>query len=45
MKTKKGKDKIRQEVLEWLHHHDCGGSDHSAIAKYYAYLTGIQLGR
>ena len=34
-----------QEVLEWLHHHDCGGSDHSAIAKYYAYLTGIQLGR
>ena len=34
-----------QEVLEWLHHHDCGGSDQSAIAKYYAYLTGIQLGR
>ena len=34
-----------QEVLEWLHHHDCGCSDHSAIAKYYAYLTGIQLGR
>lgn len=34
-----------QEVLEWLHHHHCGGSDHSAIAKYYAYLTGIQLGR
>lgn len=34
-----------QEVLEWLHHHNCGGSDHSAIAKYYEYLTGIQLGR
>ena len=34
-----------QEVLEWLHHHDCGGCDHSAIAKYYEYLTGIQLGR
>lgn len=34
-----------QEVLEWLHYHDCGGSDHSAIAKYYEYLTGIQLGR
>lgn len=34
-----------QEVLEWLHHHDCGGRDHSAIAKYYEYLTGIQLGR
>ena len=34
-----------QEVMEWLHHHDCGGSDHSAIAKYYEYLTGIQIGR
>ena len=34
-----------QEVLEWLHHHDCGGSDHSAIAKYYEYLTGIKIGR
>ena len=34
-----------QEVLEWLHYHDCGGSDHSAIAKYYEHLTGIQLGR
>ena len=34
-----------QEILQWLHNHDCGGSDHSAIAKYYEYLTGIQLGR
>ena len=34
-----------QEVMEWLHHHDCGGNDHSAIAKYYEYLTGIKIGR
>ena len=34
-----------QEVMEWLHHHGCGGNDHSAIAKYYAHLTGIQIGR
>ena len=34
-----------QEVLEWLHFHDCGQNDHSAIAKYYEYLTGIKIGR
>ena len=34
-----------QEVLQWLHNHDCGGNDHSAIAKYYEYLTGIKIGR
>ena len=34
-----------QEVLEWLHAHDCGQNDHSAIAKYYEYLTGIKIGR
>jgi len=34
-----------QEVLEWLHAHDCGQNDHSAIAKYYEYLTGIRIGR
>lgn len=33
------------EIMQWLHSHDCGGCDHSAIAKYYEYLTGIQLGR
>ena len=34
-----------QEILQWLHNHDCGGNDHSAIAKYYEHLTGIKIGR
>ena len=34
-----------QEVLQWLHHHDAGSCDHSAIALYYEYLSGIKLGR
>ena len=34
-----------QEILQWLHNNDCGGSDHSAIAKYYERLTGIKIGR
>ena len=34
-----------QEIMEWLHHQDCGGNDHSAIAKYYEHLTGITIGR
>lgn len=34
-----------QEILQWLHHHDGGEKDHSAIAQYYEHLTGIQLGR
>lgn len=34
-----------KEILEWLHSHDCGQNDHSAIAKYYEYLTGIKIGR
>lgn len=34
-----------QEVLEWLHHHEGGQKDHSAIAQYYEALTDIQLGR
>ncbi|MBR2282610.1 MAG: 2-hydroxy-3-oxopropionate reductase [Spirochaetales bacterium] len=34
-----------KEILEWLHAHDCGQNDHSAIAKYYEYLTGIKIGR
>lgn len=33
------------EILEWLHSHDYGGCDHSAIAKYYEHLTGIEIGR
>ena len=34
-----------QEVMQWLHNHDGGQKDHSAIAQYYEYLTGIQIGR
>ena len=31
-----------QEVLQWLHSHDCGQDDHSSIIKYYKMLTGIE---
>lgn len=34
-----------QEILEWLHAHGYGDSDHSTIAKYYEYLTGTKIGR
>jgi len=34
-----------QELLEWMHFHEGGQKDHSAIAQYYEYLAGIQLGR
>lgn len=34
-----------QEVFEWMSHHDGGQKDHSAIAQYYEYLTGIKIGR
>lgn len=34
-----------QEILHWLHNHEAGGKDHSAIAQYYEYLSGIQIGR
>lgn len=34
-----------QEILQWLHNNDCGGNDHSAIAKYYEHLTDIKIGR
>lgn len=34
-----------QEILQWLHHRGEGQKDHSAIAQYYEYLTGIQIGR
>lgn len=33
------------EVMQWLHTNGHGQCDHSAIAKYYEYLTGIQIGR
>ena len=34
-----------REVLQWLQSNGFGGCDHSAIAKYYEHLTGIQIGR
>ena len=34
-----------QEIMQWLHNHEDGQKDHSAIAQYYEYLTGIQIGR
>lgn len=33
------------EVMQWLHANGHGQCDHSAIAKYYEYLTGTQIGR
>jgi len=33
------------EIMQWLHTNGYGNSDHSAIAKYYEHLTGIQIGR
>ncbi len=33
------------EIMQWLHNNGKGQCDHSAIAKYYEHLTGIQLGR
>ena len=34
-----------QEILQWLHNHEGGQKDHSAIAQYYEYLTGTTLGQ
>lgn len=34
-----------QEIMQWMHNHEGGQKDHSAIAQYYEYLTGIQIGR
>ncbi len=31
-----------QEILQWLHNHQCGQNDHSAIVKYYKMLTGLE---
>lgn len=33
------------EIMQWLHNHEGGNKDHSAIAQYYEYLAGIQIGR
>ena len=34
-----------QEILQWMHNHEGGNKDHSAIAQYYEFLSGIQIGR
>ena len=34
-----------QEILQWMHSHEGGQKDHSALAQYYEYLTGIKIGR
>ena len=34
-----------QEILQWLHNHEGGQKDDSAIVQYYEYLTGIRIGR
>ena len=34
-----------QEVFQWLRSHGCGEKDHSTVAQYYEYLTGIKIGR
>lgn len=32
-----------QEMLHWLHYHNCGQDDHSAILKFYENLSGTQV--
>ena len=34
-----------QEILQWMHNHEGGQKDHSAIAQYYEYLTDMKIGR
>ena len=31
------------DILQYLHANDCGGNDHSAIAKYYEMLAGTEI--
>jgi len=33
-----------QEVLQWMHNHEGGQKDHSAIAQYYEFVTETKLG-
>jgi len=32
------------EIMQWLHCHEGGNKDHSAIAQYYEFMTGMKLG-
>lgn len=34
-----------QEIMQWMHNHEGGQKDHSAIAQYYEFLTGEKIGR
>lgn len=34
-----------QEILQWMHNHEGGQKDHSAIAQYYEHLADIEIGR
>ena len=34
-----------QEILQWMHNHEGGQKDHSAIAQYYEFLSDIKIGR
>ena len=34
-----------QEIFQWMHAHEGGQKDHSAIAQYYEQLTDIKIGR
>ena len=34
-----------QEVMQWMHNHEGGQKDHSAIAQYYEFLTGEKIGQ
>lgn len=34
-----------QEIMQWMHNHEGGQKDHSAIAQYYEFLTGERIGQ
>jgi len=34
-----------QEIMQWMHSHEGGQKDHSAIAQYYEFLTGEKIGQ
>ncbi|MGI6095663.1 MAG: 2-hydroxy-3-oxopropionate reductase [Lachnospiraceae bacterium] len=32
-----------QEMMQWLHNHECGNDDHSSILKFYEHITGVEV--
>lgn len=32
-----------QEMMQWLHNHECGNDDHSGILKFYEHITGVEV--